>query len=58
MVRVIADSELTLDHLGNARRGPQIGPVTLRHRSLEQQADQTLSLRRTQLQGTPRREAY
>src|ERR1035437_3355478 len=36
MVRVIADSELTLDQLGNAGRGPQIGSVALRHRSLEQ----------------------
>jgi carbamate kinase len=44
MVRVIANSELTLDHLGNAGRGPQIGSVSLRHRPLEQQAAQTLSL--------------
>src|ERR1039458_5134043 len=58
MVRVIADFELTLDHLGNAGRGPQIGSVTLRHRPLQQQADQTLSLGSSQLQGAPRREPY
>jgi len=35
MVRMVADSELAFDHLGNARRAPQIGPVTLRRRSLQ-----------------------
>jgi hypothetical protein len=32
---VIADSELSLDHLSNAGRGPQIGSVTLRNRPLQ-----------------------
>src|SRR5207249_8383147 len=30
MIAVIADSELPLNHLGNAGRGPQIGSVTMR----------------------------
>jgi hypothetical protein len=47
MVPVVAHTKLALDHLGNARRGPQIGPVILRHRSLEQQADQTRFLSAT-----------
>src|SRR5665213_1477404 len=58
MVPVVAHTKLALDHLGNARRGPQIGPVILRHRSLEQQGDQTLSLGDYQLQGTAWREAH
>src|ERR1039457_4826849 len=58
MVRMVPHTKLAFDHLGNTRRGPQIGAVTLRHRSLQQQADQTLSLRWTQLQGTPRRKAH
>jgi len=37
MVRMVADSELAFDHLGNARRAPQMGPVTLRRRSLQKQ---------------------
>src|SRR5208337_5653748 len=45
MVRMVADSELAFNHLGNARRGPQIGPVTLSHRSLKKQTDKPLSLR-------------
>src|ERR1035438_7066017 len=44
MARVITHAKLPLDHLGDARRGPQIGTVALRQRSLEQQTDKTLSL--------------
>src|ERR1035441_4550433 len=39
MVWVVAHTKLALNHLCNTRRSPQIGPVTLRHRSLEQQAN-------------------
>ena len=58
MVRVIANSKLTFDHRGNARGGPQIGPVTLRHRSLEKQTDRPLSLRGDQFRGTAQRKAH
>jgi hypothetical protein len=40
MRAVITDSELALDQLGNASRGPQIGSVAMRKRSLEQQSNQ------------------
>jgi hypothetical protein len=55
---MVAHTKLALDHLGNAGRGPQIGSITLRHRPLEQQADQTLSLSGYKLQGTAWGEAY
>jgi hypothetical protein len=58
MVRVIAHAKLTLDHLGYARCGPQIGPVALRHRSLEQKADKSLSLGSSQFQWAPGRKAH
>ena len=58
MVRVIAHTKLTFDHLGNAQRSPKIGSVALCHRSLEQKADKPLSLASRQLQGAPRRKAY
>jgi hypothetical protein len=34
---VISDSELPLDYLSNADRGPEIRPVTLRDRSLKKE---------------------
>ena len=58
MVRVIAHTKLTFDHLGNARRSPKIGSVALCHRSLQQQADKPPSLHSNQLQRTPRRKAH
>src|SRR5258708_34576012 len=58
MVRVIAHTKLTFDHLGNARRSPKIGSVALCHRSLEQKGAKPLSLASRQLQGAPRRKAY
>ncbi len=58
MVRVIAHTKLTFDHLGNARRSPKIGSVALCHRSLEQKPNKPLSLASRQLKGTPRRKAY
>src|SRR5207253_1281639 len=58
MIAVIADSELPLNHLGNAGRGPQIGSVTMRDRSLEEQSDQAPALFLAQLPGTAGREAH
>jgi hypothetical protein len=37
MITVIMHPKLPLDHLGDARRGPQVGLVAVRYRSLEEQ---------------------
>jgi len=58
MVRVVVHTKLALNHLGDARRGPQIGAVALRHRSLEQPTVQTLSLSDSQLQGAAWRRTH
>src|SRR5664279_310475 len=58
MVRMIAHTKLSFDHLGNARRSPKIGSVALCHRPLEQKADKPLSLDSNQLQRTARRKAH
>src|SRR5256886_8952544 len=42
----------------NAGRGPQIGSVTMRDRSLEEQSDQAPALFLAQLPGTAGREAH
>src|SRR6266851_4263719 len=55
---VISDSELPLDYLSNAGRGPEIRPVTLRDRSLKQETHQAFSLCRVQLPRTAGRETH
>ena len=55
---VIADSELPLDDLSNADRGPEIRPVTLRERSSKEEPHQAFSLRRVQLPRTAWRETH
>src|SRR2546430_7116169 len=40
---VIADSELPLDDLSNADRGPEIRPVTLRERSSKERSEEHTS---------------
>src|SRR5438270_11956880 len=55
---VIADSELPLDNLSNADRGPEIRPVTLRDRSSKEEPHQAFSLRRVQLPRTAWRETH
>jgi hypothetical protein len=52
MGAVITDSELTLDQLGDARRGPQIGSVAMRERPLEKQRKQASALFGTQFPRT------
>src|SRR5438874_2570192 len=58
MSAVITNSKLATDHLGNASRGPQIGPIAIREWSFEQQSDQAPALRGIQLPRTAGREAH
>lgn len=58
MSAVIANSKLATDHLGNASRGPQIGPITMGQWSFEQQSDQAPALCGIQLPRTAGREAH
>ncbi|MCL4500149.1 MAG: hypothetical protein M1335_07950 [Chloroflexi bacterium] len=56
MIAVVTDAELALDDLGDARRGPQLRPVAVRRRSLQQQPQQATPLAHAQLERTPGRE--
>jgi hypothetical protein len=62
MRAVIVHPKLPLDHLGDARRGPQVGPVAVRRRSLEEQLHQPAPLGGSQLgraaRGAPTRNAF
>jgi hypothetical protein len=58
MVAMILDSELALDHLGNASRGPQIRPVTMGWRPASQFLLQPLALRSIQLPRASWRKAH
>ena len=44
VIAVVANPKLSFYQFRDARRSPQIGPISVGQRSLEQQADQTLSL--------------
>src|SRR5207237_5017412 len=54
----ITNSKIATVHVGNARRGPQIGPIAIREWSFEQQSDQAPALRGIQLPRTAGREAH
>ena len=54
MIAVVVHPELTLDNLGNSRRGPQVGPVAVRDRPFEVQLHQAAPLGRSQPGRAPR----
>ena len=55
MITVIIHPKLPLDHLGDARRGPQVGLVAVRYRSLEEQLHQAAPLCGSKLRWAARR---
>ena len=57
MIAMVIHPKLPPDDFGDSCRGPQLGPVTVRLRPLDQQLQQTVALAGAQLQRASGREA-
>jgi hypothetical protein len=54
VITVISNAELCVDEFGDPGRRPEIGPVAVRHRTLEQELDEPAALAAVEPWGPPR----